>query len=391
MGPVDSLNSMLTNSMLFAFVPILAAHAEPARTALFLKLRRAFLWLFLAVSVTVMATAPWLMRVLAPGLDPDAFGAAVNIARILALSTAAAGIAALYWALLYTERRFGPTAFYQATINLCTIVAAASLWKELGVYAFPVGYALGACVQMALVHWAARPNLRSAEPAAAAVRWRAVLTKPAFFLVYAAGLSLNVTFTRAYATHAGAGTAAAFEYCMRGVGVPLALLVGPMTNSLLPEIARLKSALRLSEAFRLVNRSILIAALLAVGITSIALLLREPVIRVMFQRGNFTADSTRLVSTVFLALGPTLVGWSLLEITSRSLFALDRPWPPVFIGLAPVLVNAALTLGLGLSRAQWIGAGASVGALTGFALLFLVLRLNRRRWLGASCISTPAG
>ena len=62
MGPVDSLNSMLTNSMLFAFVPILAAHAEPARTALFLKLRRAFLWLFLAVSLAVVATAPWLMR-----------------------------------------------------------------------------------------------------------------------------------------------------------------------------------------------------------------------------------------------------------------------------------------------------------------------------------------
>ena len=73
MGPVDSLNSMLTNSMLFAFVPVLAAQAEPARAALFLKLRRAFLWLFLAVSAALIATAPWLMRVLAPGLDADAF------------------------------------------------------------------------------------------------------------------------------------------------------------------------------------------------------------------------------------------------------------------------------------------------------------------------------
>jgi putative peptidoglycan lipid II flippase len=383
MGPLDSLNSMLTNSMLFAFVPILAAQAAPARTALFLRLRRAFLWLFLVVSLTVVATAPWLMRVLAPGLDADAFRVAVNIARILALSTTAAGIAALYWALLYTERRFGPTAFYQATINLCTILAAVTLWSSLGVYAFPVGYALGVCVQMAVVHWAARRDLRAAEPPDAAVHWRAVLTKPIFFMLYAAGLGLNVTFTRAYATHAGPGTAAAFEYCMRGVGVPLALLVGPLTNSLLPEIARLKSALRLGEAFRLVNRSILIAALLAVAITGLALLLREPVIRVLFQRGNFTADSTKLVSAVFLALGPTLIGWSLLEITSRSLFALDRPWPPVLIALVPVLVNAALTLGLGLSRPQWIGAGASAGALAGFGLLFLIVRLNRRRWMEA--------
>ena len=361
----------------------LSAQAEPGRTALFLKLRRAFFWLFLAVSVTVIVTAPWLMRVLAPGLDADAFRMAVNIARILAVSTTAAGVAALYWALLYTERRFGPTAFYQATLNLGTIVAAASLWKTLGVYAFPVGYALGACVQLALVHFAAEPGLHSEELRPSDLRWRAVLAKPAFFLVYAAGLSLNVTFTRAYATHAGAGTAAAFEYCMRGVGVPLALLVSPLTNSLLPEIARLKSAFHLREAFRLVNRSVMLAAFLAVCITGIALALREPVIKLFFQRGNFTAESTKLVSAVFLALGPTLVGWSLLEISSRSLFALDRPWPPVVTALIPVMVNAALTIGLGLSQPQWIGAGASVGALAGFGVLFLIARLNRRRWLEA--------
>ena len=384
MGPVDTLNSMLINSMVFAFVPLLSTQNQRGRTALFLKLRRAFVWLFLAVSAAVMVTAPWLMRVLAPGLDADAFRVAVNIARILAVSTTAAGVAALYWALLYTERRFGPTAFYQATLNLGTIVAAVSLWKTLGVYAFPVGYALGACVQLALVHFAARPGLKPEEPPSGDPSWRAVLTKPAFFLVYAAGLSLNVTFTRAYATHAGAGTAAAFEYCMRGVGVPLALLVSPLTNSLLPEIARLKSAFHLRDAFRLVNRSIMLAAVFAMGITGIALLLREPAIKLLFERGSFTAESTKLVSAVFLALGPTLVGWSLLEITSRSLFALDRPWPPVFTALIPVLVNAALTIGLGLSRPQWIGAGASAGALTGFTVLFLMVRLNQRRWLEAA-------
>ena len=37
------------------------------------------------------------------------------------------------------------------------------------------------------------------------------------------------------------GMAAALEYCMRGVGVPLAILVNPTANSLLPEIARLRS------------------------------------------------------------------------------------------------------------------------------------------------------
>ena len=38
MGPIDTLNSLLINSVLFAFVPMLTAREGPERTALFLKL-----------------------------------------------------------------------------------------------------------------------------------------------------------------------------------------------------------------------------------------------------------------------------------------------------------------------------------------------------------------
>jgi putative peptidoglycan lipid II flippase len=382
LGPIDTLNAVLANSMLFAFVPMLTARTGRERTALFLELRRVFAWVFLAVSGSVVVAAPWLMRVLAPGLNAESFGAAVNILRILALSTMAGGAASLYWALLYTERRFGPTAFYQATLNACTVVAAVSLWHAVGVYAFAIGYTAGACVQLAAVRWAARSSLEPEGPITCDLRWREILAKPAFFMVYAAGLGLNITFTRAYATHAGSGMAAAMEYCMRGVGVPLALLVNPVANSLLPEIARLKSALRLREAFRLIDRTMALAGLVAVAGCGFALLLRTPAIELLFQRGNFTPESTKLVAAVFLGLGPTLIGWSLIEITSRSLFALDRPWPPVLAAFIPVLVNATLTLRLGLSSPELLGIGASVGTLAGFAVLFLIVHWNRKRWLG---------
>ena len=122
-------------------------------------------------------------------------------------------------------------------------------------------------------------------------------------MVYAAGLGLNITFTRAYATHAGPGMAAALDYCMRGVGVPLALLVNPISNSLLPEIARLRSLFRLREAFRLIDRTIALAALVAVAGCGFALLFRQPAIALLFQRGSFTAESTRLVASAFPGAG----------------------------------------------------------------------------------------
>lgn len=380
MGPMDTLNSLLINSVVFAFVPMLTACGEADRAALFLRLNRVLIWVFSGVAAALMIGAPWLMRLLASGLEPQYFKAAVTILRVLSLSTVAAGAGAVHCALLYTDRRFLPTAFYQAALNVCTIIGALSLWRVLGVYAFAVGYTAGAWAQLAIVWFAARSGL-PAETPPCDIHWKEILAKPAFFVVYAVGLGLNMTFTRAYCTHAGPGMAAALDYCLRGVGVPLAILVTPISNSLLPEIARLRSLFRLRQAFRLIDRTTALAALAAVAGCGFALLFREPAIRIVFQRGAFRADSTALVAAVFLTLGPSVIGWSLLEIFSRSLFALDRPWPPVIAAWIPVIFNVVLTLWLHSYRPQWIGLGASLGLLTGFLVLFAVAHANRAHWL----------
>jgi len=381
MGPTDTLNSVLINSVVFAFVPMLTASTGAQRNALFLKLSRHFWWVSSAITAIVMLSAPWLMRVLAPGLAPEYFGTAVTVMRILSCSTMAAGAAAVHFALLYTGRRFGPTAFYQAALNLFTILGAASLWKWLGVYAFAAGYAAGAWAQLAIVYFATRSHRAAAKTAVCDVHWREILSKPVFFVVYAVGLGLNITFTRAYGTHAGPGMAAALDYCMRGVGVPLALLVSPISNSLLPEIARLRSLFRLREAFRLIDRTLALAGLLAAGGCAFALVFRRPAIAFFFQHGSFTAESTKLVSAVFLGLGPSLLGWSLLEIGSRSLFALDRRWPAVMAAMVPVILNVTITLRVRSFRPELIGLGSSIGLAFGFAILFLILHVNRTRWL----------
>jgi len=380
MGPVDTLNSVLINSVVFAFVPMLTAYSGAERAALFLKLHRCLTGVFAAIAAAVIGGAPWLMHALAPGLRAEFFDAAVMNLRVLSLSTIAAGAGAVHCALLYTDRRFLPTAFYQAALNVFTIIGALTLWKLLGVYAFAIGYTAGAWMQLGIVWFAARSGLE--RPAAAChIHWREILAKPSFFVVYAAGLGFNITFTRAYATHAGPGMAAALDYCMRGVGVPLAILVNPISNSLLPEIARLRKLFRLREAFRMIDRTTALAALVAVGGCSFALWFREPAIALFFQRGSFTKESTEMVSAVFLSLGPSLVGWSLMEIAARSLFALDRPWPPVIAAAIPVMVNVTLTLWLHSNAPQWIGLGASVGLLAGFAVLFAMAHAGRRRWL----------
>jgi hypothetical protein len=187
LGPLDTFNSILNNSLLFAFVPMLTAAAGAQRLALFRRLIRGFAGVFSAIALLALIAAPWLMRALAPGLPEPYFADSVDILRILSFSTLFVGVASVYSSLLFTERRFAPTAFFQAALNVCTILCALLFWKTLGVYAFAVGYTTGAAAQLVIVYIATRRQ--RAQPAAVDcdLRLHEILLKPAFFAVYAVG------------------------------------------------------------------------------------------------------------------------------------------------------------------------------------------------------------
>ena len=161
-GPIDTLNSVLINTMIFAFVPMLTEREGAARVALFHKLNRLFTRVFFLLSVYHGVRALVDPRA-APGLDATYVSSAVTILRIASISTLAAGTAALHAAFLFTHRRFAPTAFNQAALNLFTIAGALSLWRTAGVYGFALGYAVGAWMHLGIVYFA-RPVCTASAP-----------------------------------------------------------------------------------------------------------------------------------------------------------------------------------------------------------------------------------
>ena len=381
-GPIDSLNAVLINTMTFAFVPLLARRHGRDRAKLLHRAARLLAGIFFSLTAAIVLFAPPLIRVLGPGLNPSTVPQAVNLLRIVSFSTLAAGTSGLMSALLYTERRFAPSAFHQAVLNLFVIVGAVLLWRRLGIYGFAIGYIAGAFTQLVLVSlfarrsWSRLMRIESGRPGEDHSTAE-LMAKPGSFLAYAGLLALNMVVTRAYATQAGPGIAAAFDYCIRCVNVLIAYLVSPISNSLLPEIARLRGDHRAGEAFRLIRRSLILTSVAAVAGCAVGLLVREPLIAILFQRGSFTAESTRMVSGVFLGFAPSLIGLSLIEITSRSLFALDRPWLPILAASVPVTLNLVVCALIHPRYPEQIGYGASFGLMAGFAVLFLALAASQ--------------
>lgn len=382
LGPIDTLNQVLINTMIFAFVPLLTVREGRARAILFTRAARLFTAVFSAVSLGMMGFAPELIRLLGPGLSPSVFGESVTLLRIGSLSTWAAGTAAVHSALLYTERRFGPPAFNQATINAFVIVGALALWKPFGIYGFAIGYSIGAVAQLGIVWAFGRKSrarlLRDSEGDAVTESLRELALKPGAFLAYAGLLALNLIVTRRFATQDGPGMAAAFDYCMRCVSVLMAYLVYPVSNTLLPEISGLRSENRSHDAARLIRRALKVTALASVASCLAAMLVRQPVIALLFERGHFTSESTALVAQVFLGFAPSVIGLSLLEVASRSLFALEKPWPAIWAAVIPVTVNVAFFAVARPSSPSMIGAGASMGLFAG-GLLAVSAALRRSR------------
>ncbi len=384
LGPIDTLNSVLINTVVFAFVPLLTAQRGGERAALYGRSARLLTLVFGCVTAAILLFAPALIRMLGPGLDRSVYPIAVNLLRLSALSAIAAGASAIGSALLYTERRFGPSAFNQAVVNIFVIGAALLLWRSLGVYAFAIGYVCGTFVQLGIVWNYARGMrqrlaLDSVGTAGRRVSTARLLSAPAPFLIYAALLAGNVIITRAFATQSGPGMAAAFDYSLRCVSVLIAYLVSPASNSLLPEMAKMQSEGRGRDAFRLLERTLGLVAIAAVVSCAIGVAIRQPVVALLFQRGSFTAESTELVSEVFLGFAPCLIGWSLIEITARTLFALNRPWLPVITAAVAALLNIAISSASRGRSPVAVGAGASVGTLVGFVFLFGMLLVRQRR------------
>lgn len=376
-GLADTVNTIVINTLLVAFVPMLMLRPVSDRLAVFARAGRLFAALLAGLSILFALFAPQLVGLIGPGLAEPQKHTATILLEILAPGILFSGASGIFAALLYTERRFMAPATYQLCINGSTILFALLFWKAIGEYGFAIGYTVGAALQLA-VTWFASRDLRTVRPKAISLPSREILSKPGMYIFYAGLMSANIVLARAFATHAGAGMAAALDYSMRCVSVVIAYLVYPVANSLMPEIARLRAGNQTAHAYRLMRRSVGLMAIASVVSCGVGLLLRTPAIAILFQRGSFTAQSTVLVSSVFAGLAPSLIGWTLMDLISRCCFALDRPRLPLIAAFVPISVNALFLIILRwrgeLGDPFLLGLGPSSGLLAGFIFLFAMIR-----------------
>jgi putative peptidoglycan lipid II flippase len=111
--------------------------------------------------------------------------------------------------------------------------------------------------------------------------------------------------------------------------------------------------------------------------------LRYPIVSLLFERGEFTAQSTELVAWALLWYAIGLVGHSVVEIMARAFYALRDTKTPVLVGAAAMSLNLvfSITFAALFIRVGWMphgGLALANSLATALEMVGLLLLMRRR-------------
>jgi putative peptidoglycan lipid II flippase len=334
-----------------AFIPTFTSHLTRDGPNSAWRLASAVANLVLVVMTAVAALAailaPWLVQeVIAPGFDPAQQALTAHLMRLMLVTPIVFGLSGLVMGALNAHQHFLLPAVAPIVYNLAIIGGALGLAPRFGVSGMAIGVVAGSVLHLlvqvpGLVRFKARywPVLTWRDPG---VREVARLMAPR--VLGLAAVQINFLVNTILASGLAEGSLSALNFAWLLMLLPQGVFAQAVATAAFPTFSALAAQEKTEEM-----RGTLAATLRAVFFLSVPaavglLILRRPLIELLFQRGQFEAQSTEAVAWAlqFYALGlPAHAG---VEIVARAFYALHDTRTPVAIGVTAMGLNVVLSL-----------------------------------------------
>jgi len=325
-----------------------------------------------------------LLFVLKPDLDPALQTLTTNLLRIILIAPAIFGISGLCMAILNTHQKFLMPALAPVFNWIGWIIGIVFLVPRIGIYGLAWGYVLGALLHLGiqipgLLKLTGQRYFPTLGLNNSAVYDVARLMGPRLFGVMA--VQINFVINAIIAASLSEGSLSAINVARMVMTMPLFVIAQSIATAALPTFAMQVSRGELSDM-----RSSLAATLRGIFLLSIPstfglILLRQPLVAALFQRGAFDANSTEMVSWALMWYTAGLVGHSVVEILSRAFYALHDTKTPVIVGTIAMGLNALFSFAFAMLFKQigWMPHGGlalanSFATALEAVVLFVVMR-----------------
>jgi putative peptidoglycan lipid II flippase len=357
----------------------------------------------LALTLAIEALMPHFVALAAPGFrdEPEKLALAIEFTRITFPYLLFISLVSLQGGVLNSLDRFAAVAATPILLNLCLIGGMIVLSPLLGSpgLALSWGVALAGVVQFLWLAAACRGAgmaLRLPRPRLTPeVRRLGRLMLPA--ALGSGVVQINLLIDVMIASLLPTGAVSYLYYADRLYELPLAVIGIAIGTALLPLLSR---QIRLGEAAAAAetqNRALEAAMVLTLPATAALLVLAEPIIVVLFQRGAFDAAVSTATAAALVAYACGLPAYVLIKVLTPGFYAREDTGTPVRIAVACVALNtlAALALmrvlghvGIALATAlsAWVNCALLARGLVARGALRADARL-RRATLGATAAS----
>jgi putative peptidoglycan lipid II flippase len=369
-----------------AFVPVFSELLEKGERARAWRVASSLIWILLlgltAVTALFMLAAPWVMDLFGYG-NGETGELAVTLSRILFPIVVLLGVFGIVVGILNSYEHFTVPALTPVFWNLAIIAGlvigvprAGSTEAELYVYAGSI--VGGTVIQLLLpLPWLTGLDGRLRL----AIDWRDPAVKRVFVLMLPVTLGLGLINVNALIgtffaarfidrTIAPSAIDAAFRIYM----VPQGMFSVAVATVLFPALSRL-AARRDDDGFRsTVGLGLRQIAFLLVPASVAFAVLAEPIVRLLYQRGEFGPHETEVVAGALAAFSLGLTFNGAMLMLNRAFFGLQSPWIPTWVALGNLILNTVLFAVFYRVGTWGIPLAISLANVAGTAALLILLR-----------------
>lgn len=368
-----------------AFVPLFSTTLEQEgrdEARLFAERSFAVMGVALGLLVAVMMIAmPVAMLAFAPGFleVPGKHELATELTRITFPYLLLISLCALLSGLLNALGRFAAAAGTPILLNLVLMAALVGFSQvaETPAHALAWGVSVAGVVQLAwllaAVKKAGMPMRLRRPTLSPRVR---TLIKRVIPVAFGAGVyQISLLVDTILASLVSEGAVSWLYYADRVNQLPLGVVGTAIGVALLPLLSRQLAAGQTDDAMQSQNRAVEFTLLLTLPAMAGLIVLAEPIVTVLFQRGAFSAADAQATAAALAAFSLGLPGYVLVKVLSPGFYAREDTKTPVIVAssalAASIVFNVVLMQFFGHVG---IALGTALGALLNSATLWILLR-----------------
>jgi putative peptidoglycan lipid II flippase len=378
-----------------AFVPVFSELLEHRRRREALQLAGALFGLILTVlsviTVLFVLAAPLIMPLFTEDSSLDDL--TVGLTQLMFPILVVLGLNGLVVGMLNAHDHFSVPALSPLLWNIVIIAALIALTPlfegDDRIYAYAIGVLAGTAAQFAI----ALPVLRRLDiPILVNLHWRDPRIRRVLLLMLPVTIGLGlINFNLLINTYFGFRISeeapAAIEKAFRIYMLPQGMFSVAVATVLFPALSRLVARQDWQGLRATQGNGMRQIALLLIPAAAVTIALPEPITRLVYERGEFDAQSTDQVAEALFWFSFSLPFSGFNLLLTRTFFSLQRPWTPTALAGVTLVINLAVSAAL--YEPLGIG-GVVLGTVVSTAAMTVGQATYLRRRIGGLQLITTA-